>query len=157
MNQNVKQYFLHKPNMQKVSGMGIRMIEKLIGEIKASRFDVSAIEMSPQYHLKIVQEMVNNGAQEQDSRMFMGIPILFVVGDDGYYSLLNAEQHKLRHKHIDLLKLYKQKYKQFKLFINNGHKFESGKALQFTDTSELESIVQRLNRIENQIKLLSKN
>ena len=157
MKQNVKQYFLHKPNMQKVSGMGMRMIEKLIGEIKASRFDVSAIEMSPQYHLKIVQEMVSNGAQEQDSRIFMGIPILFVMGDDSYCRLLNAEQHKLRDKYIDLLKLYKQKYKQFKLFINNTHKFESGAEVQFTDTSELESIVQRLNKIENQIKLFSNN
>ena len=157
MKQNVKHDFLCRSNMQKVSGMGIRMIEKLVSEIRASRFDVSAIEMSPQYHLKIVQEMVSNGAQEQDSRVFMGIPILFVMGDDSYCRLLNAEQHKLRDKYIDLLKLYKQKYKQFKLFINNGHKFESGKALQFTDTSELESIVQRLNRIENQIKLLSNN
>lgn len=157
MKQNVKQDFLCRSNMQKVLGMGIRMIEKLISEIRASRFDVSAIEMSPQYHLKIVQEMVSNGAQEQDSRIFMGIPILFVMGDDSYCRLLNAEQHKLRDKYIDLLKLYKQKYKQFKLFINNTHKFESGAEVQFTDTSELESIVQRLNKIENQIKLFSNN
>ena len=86
------------------------MIEKLVSEIRASRFDVSAIEMSPQYHLKIVQEMVSNGAQEQDSRMFMGIPILFVIGDDGYYSLLNVEQHKLRHKQPVLYNLMPESF-----------------------------------------------
>ncbi len=161
----VKHIFSARYNMQNITfrdyKMTVQLIKKLADEIASSAFEVVAIEMTPRRHLQLVHELVNsNGAMsEPDQAMnglsFMNLPILFVHGDSDYYKLLNKDLHKLRIKHTDLLGIYNEKYNRLKVFISNSYKIENSNSAQFNQTAELESLVLRLNQIEQKMVMMS--
>lgn len=117
-------------------------------------FDVAAVEMSPQFHLRFMRELVIDldPSSGTTDRLFLNIPIIFVHGDSEHYQLLNSEQYKLRIKYNDLLINYNKKYNMTKVFISNGYKIENSHTAQFNQIKELENLVFRLNQLEQQIQ-----
>lgn len=161
----VKQIFSARYNIQNITfrdyKMTVQLIKKIADEVGNSAFEVVAIEMTPRLHLQLVHELVNDSGlmREPDQAMnglsFMNLPILFVHGDSDYYKLLNKDLHKLRIKHTDLLGIYNEKYNRLKNIISNSYKIENSNSAQFNQTAELESLVFRLNQIEQQMITMS--
>ena len=92
--------------------MTVQLIKKLSDEIMNCGFEVAAVEMSPQFHLRFMRELVIDldPSSGTTDRLFLNIPIIFVHGDNEHYQLLNSEQYKLRIKYNDLLINYNKKY-----------------------------------------------
>lgn len=133
--------------------MTVQLIKKLSDEIMNCGFEVAAVEMSPQFHLQFMRELVIDldPSRGTTDKLFLNIPIIFVHGDNEHYQLLNSEQYKLRIKYNDLLGIYNEKYNMTKVFISNGYKIENSHTTQFSQIKELENIVFRLNQLEKQI------
>lgn len=137
--------------------MEVRLIENIATAINGSDFDVVAIEMSPQLHLRFVQELLSSNAVGEGltDRTFMGLEIIFVHEGENYYKLLNNELYRLRKKHNSLLGMYNEKYNRLKNIISNSYKIEDSNGAQFNQTAELESLVLRLNQIEDKMRTMS--
>jgi hypothetical protein len=138
-----------------------QLIKKLADMMLNSPFEVAAIEMSPQFHLKFVHELLHDHEGNKDIALgmnglsFMNLPILFVHGPDDYFRVINSDLHRLRLNHTNLLGIYNEKYTRLKVFISNGYKIENSNSAQFSQTAELQSLVYRLNQIEGQMKTIS--
>ena len=134
--------------------MTSQLIKKLSDEIMNCGFEVAAVEMSPQFHLRFMRELVIDldPSSGTTDRLFLNIPIIFVHGDNEHYQLLNSEQYKLRIKYNDLLINYNKKYNMTKVCISNGYKIENSHTAQFNQIKELENLVFRLNQLEQQIQ-----
>ena len=140
-----------------------QLIKKLTDLILNSPFEVAAIEMSPQFHLKFVHELLHDYEGNRDIALgmnglsFMNLPILFVHGSDDYFRMINSDMHRLRLNHTNLLGIYNEKYTRLKVFISNGYKIENSNSAQFSQTAELESLVYRLNQIDKTMLEISEN
>lgn len=138
-----------------------QLIKKISDTMLNSHFEVAAIEMSPQFHLKFVHELLHDHEMNKDIALcmnglsFMSLPILFVHGSDDYFRMINSDMHRLRLNHTNLLGIYNEKYTRLKVFISNGYKIENSNSSQFSQTAELQSLVYRLNQIERQMETIS--
>lgn len=140
--------------------MPTQLIKKIADDIVNCGFEVAAIEMSPRLHLSFVHELVNgfcftDTGESMTDRTFMGLPIIFVHGDNSYYQLLDSLQSKLRLKHNYLLSIYNQKYNSLNIFISGGYKIQNFKIAQSNHLTDLENLSLRLDGIEKQIRNLS--
>lgn len=114
----------------------------------------TAIEMTPQAHASLVMEVLNNTANlEMGLKFIAGLPIIFVHGSAVYFKLLNNEQYKLRQKHNEYLKKYKEKYTKMISLINNSHKVNDFDAVKQIYEKDLVHLVRMLNDIEKKLEL----
>lgn len=141
--------------------MAIQLIKKLADEIRQSDFCVAGIEMSPEFHLRLIYENQNLVEKSDDiqqcniDRTVCDVPILFVGVDGEYYKLLNAEQYRQRVKLNDLLRIYGKKYANFKVFINHKDKIKNGELEQIKLLESMRDLVKRIDQSEIKIGLLS--
>lgn len=139
----------------------MRLIKKLSDNLQAIHWEVGAIEMSPQFHMQLLAELIavqasgGNDSIEFNDLVFMGIPIVFIHESSDYFKMLNKEQYKLRIKYNNLLRIYQEKYSQLKIFINHSYKIENAIATEGAHLNELNNLVGRLNHLNDQIRLLS--
>lgn len=138
----------------------MNLIKKISDEIYGSAGDVVAIEMSPRLHLNFVRELLLSVGDCNDScssdRMFLGLPILFVHGDDSHYQLLDSNQYKIRVKYNELLKTYSEKYNRMNVFINGVDKMRNPVSMHQDELLYLKSLVERLDNLQLQINNLSR-
>ena len=78
-----------------------QLIKKIADMMLNSPFEVAAIEMSPQFHLKFVHELLHDHEGNKDIALgmnglsFMSLPILFVHGSDDYFRLASKARISL--------------------------------------------------------------
>jgi len=139
----------------------MQLIKKLADQLHLIDWEAQAIEMSPQFHMQLIGELVDIKEGEVLERVgfspdkFCNLPIIFVQNDKDYFKILNKEQYKLRIKYNDLLRIYRNKYGSLKIYINHSYKIENSIATEGLHLKELSNLVFRLNNLEHQIRLLS--
>jgi len=139
--------------------MGVQLIKKIADEIARSGFDVVAIAMSPELHMQLVHENLqydkDTGLHFESNidRTVCNIPIIFVSGDKNHYKLLNGEGYRLTKKLNDLLRIYSDKYNNFKLFINHEDRINNGDNEHLKLIEKLRDLSNRINQTELKISL----
>ena len=121
----------------------------LVKELNNNMGSVSAIEMTPAFHMELMRSM----EAKTPALEINGIPIIFVHGDNQEYKFLDSRQYRLRIRHNDILGLYDSAYKRLSLIINRGYMIAEGELLQDSLVCDLKKFVKRLDTIEQQISM----
>lgn len=138
------------------------LAKKLLDDVVAAGDSVAAIEMSPGFHILLIEEMMTAqtgpGADflSDINQRFGGLPIIFMHGGPDYCCLLNSEQYLLRKNYINLLKIYNDKYKSLNIFISKSYKMENPLLTQINHLNELKSLVKRMDILDEQITKVGK-
>lgn len=121
------------------------------------RDDVAAIEMSPRFHFGFVQMLgMANPLTGVLLHQYQGLPVVLVHGDGDYFEVLNDQQYRLRLKHNELLKIYNEKYMNFRNFINGAYKITNIDTTKNNQLDELNRLCDRLASLEQQITKFKK-
>lgn len=158
---NFSQWFMMQKQTYLDIWMGIHLIKKIADDIANSAFPVAAIAMSPELHIQLVHENLYHGGhdnQQQElniDRTVCNTPIIFVSGGNDHYKLLDSEGYRLTRKLNDLLRIYGEKYNNFKVFINHSDKLSNGDSEQLKLIETLRDLSNRIEQAELKIGLLS--
>jgi len=121
------------------------------------RDDVAAIEMSPRFHFGFVQMLgETNPLSGVLLHQYQGLPVVIAHGDGDHCEVLNDQQYRLRLKHNELLKMYNEKYMNYRNFINGSYKIINIDTTKNNQLDELNRLCARLSSLEQQITKFKK-
>lgn len=121
-----------------------KSIDQIREKLDASN-DAVAIVMSPVFHARLIHEQFEKWNFESlIGTDVLGLTIIFGEVTEGF-KLLNAQEFKILKKNQDYLRIYKQKYEEYKSCINNKDKLINADAVVQDLIRDLSQLSKRID------------